>query len=67
MTNHLKVEIDGIVSLGDGEGVNRSSGRRLHVLCSVRLECFPEGTGPTEYTKKPNTLTEPGEFFKSDM
>jgi len=31
------------------------------------FECFKEGTVPTEYTKKPNTLTEPEQFFKSDM
>jgi penicillin-binding protein 1A len=31
------------------------------------FECFKEGTVPTEYAKKPNTLTEPEQFFKSDM
>jgi penicillin-binding protein 1A len=31
------------------------------------FECFKEGTVPTEYTKKPGTLTEPEEFFKSDL
>lgn len=31
------------------------------------FECFKEGTEPTEYTKKPGTLTEPEEFFKSDL
>ena len=31
------------------------------------FESFKEGTVPTEYTKKPDTLTEPEEFFKSDM
>ena len=31
------------------------------------FECFKEGTVPTEHTKKPNTLTEPEQFFKSDM
>jgi penicillin-binding protein 1A len=31
------------------------------------FECFKEGTVPTEYTKKPGSVTEPGQFFKSDM
>ncbi|MCD6137661.1 MAG: penicillin-binding protein 1A [Deltaproteobacteria bacterium] len=31
------------------------------------FECFKEGTVPTEYTKKPGSITEQGEFFKSDM
>ena len=31
------------------------------------FESFKEGTVPTEYTKKPDILTEPEEFFKSDM
>ena len=31
------------------------------------FECFKEGTVPTEYTKKPGSITEPGQFFKSDM
>jgi penicillin-binding protein 1A len=31
------------------------------------FECFKEGTVPIEYTKKPGTITEPGEFFKTDM
>jgi len=31
------------------------------------FESFKEGTVPTEYTKKPDALTEPEEFFKSDM
>ncbi len=31
------------------------------------FESFKEGTVPTEYTKTPDTLTEPEEFFKSDM
>ena len=31
------------------------------------FECFKEGTVPTEYTKKPGTITEPDEFFKTDM
>jgi penicillin-binding protein 1A len=33
----------------------------------VIFECFKEGTVPTEYTKKPDEMTEPEEFFKSDM
>ncbi len=31
------------------------------------FECFKEGTVPTEYTKKPDSITEPEEFFKSGM
>jgi len=31
------------------------------------FECFKEGTVPTEYTKKPDSMTEPEEFYKSDM
>jgi penicillin-binding protein 1A len=31
------------------------------------FECFKEGTVPTEYTKAPNSMTEPEQFFKSDM
>ena len=31
------------------------------------FECFKEGAIPTEYTKKPGSITEPGQFFKSDM
>ncbi len=31
------------------------------------FECFKEGTVPTEYTKKPGSITEPGQFFKFDM
>lgn len=31
------------------------------------FESFKEGTVPTEYTKKPGSITEPGQFFKSDM
>ncbi len=31
------------------------------------FECFKEGTVPTEYTKKPGTITEPDEFFKTNM
>jgi penicillin-binding protein 1A len=31
------------------------------------FECFKEGTVPTEYTKKPDSITEPEQFFKMDM
>jgi penicillin-binding protein 1A len=31
------------------------------------FECFKEGTVPTEYAKKPGSITGPGQFFKSDM
>ena len=31
------------------------------------FECFKEGSVPTEYTKEPGSMTEPEEFFKSDM
>ena len=31
------------------------------------FECFKEGTAPTEYTKKPNTVTEADEFYKTDL
>ena len=31
------------------------------------FECFKEGTVPTEYTPKPGSVTEPGQFYKSDM
>ncbi len=31
------------------------------------FECFKEGTVPNEYTKKPGSITEPDQFFKSDM
>lgn len=31
------------------------------------FECFKEGTVPTEYTKKPDSMTEPEEFYKTDM
>lgn len=31
------------------------------------FECFKEGSVPTEYTKKPDSITEPEQFFKSDM
>jgi penicillin-binding protein 1A len=29
--------------------------------------CFKEGTVPTQYTKKPGTITDADEFFKADM
>jgi len=31
------------------------------------FECFKEGTVPTEYTKKPDSITEPENFFKKGM
>jgi penicillin-binding protein 1A len=31
------------------------------------FECFKEGTVPTEYTPKPDSVIEPEQFFKSDM
>ena len=31
------------------------------------FECFKEGTVPTEYTKKPDTIVDAESFFKSDM
>lgn len=31
------------------------------------FECFKEGTVPTEFTKKPGSITETEHFFKSDM
>jgi penicillin-binding protein 1A len=31
------------------------------------FECFKEGTVPTEYTPKPNSITGSGQFFKSDL
>jgi penicillin-binding protein 1A len=31
------------------------------------FECFKEGTAPTEYTEKAGIVTDPGEFFKTDM
>ena len=31
------------------------------------FECFKEGTVPIEYTKGPNSITDPGQFFKKDM
>jgi len=33
----------------------------------TRFECFKEGTVPTEYTKKPDTIVDTESFFKSDM
>ena len=31
------------------------------------FECFKEGSVPTEYAQEPNSMTEPEQFFKSDM
>ena len=31
------------------------------------FECFKEGTVPTEYTKKSDSITDPEQFYKSDM
>ncbi|MCG6894006.1 MAG: penicillin-binding protein 1A [Desulfobacteraceae bacterium] len=31
------------------------------------FECFKEGTVPTEYTKRPDSVTEPEDFYKSVM
>ena len=31
------------------------------------FECFKEGTEPTDYSPKPDTVTEPEQFFKLDM
>lgn len=31
------------------------------------FECFKEGTVPTQYTQKPGSVTESGQFFKQDM
>lgn len=31
------------------------------------FECFKEGTAPTAYTKKPDTVSEPEEFYKLGM
>jgi len=31
------------------------------------FECFKEGTVPTEYTKKPDLMVEPEQFYKLDM
>jgi len=33
----------------------------------IVFECFKEGTVPTEYTPKPDKVTEPEQFFKMDM
>ena len=33
----------------------------------TRFECFKEGTVPTEYTPKPDTIVDAESFFKSDM
>ncbi len=33
----------------------------------TRFECFKEGTVPTEYTKRPDTIVDAESFFKSDM
>ncbi|MBT3311149.1 MAG: PBP1A family penicillin-binding protein [Desulfobacterales bacterium] len=33
----------------------------------TRFECFKEETVPTEYTKKPNSISDPEQFYKSDM
>lgn len=33
----------------------------------IIFECFKEGTAPAEYTKRPDSITEPEEFFKTDM
>jgi penicillin-binding protein 1A len=34
---------------------------------TTRFECFKDGTVPTEYTKKPDTIVDAESFFKSDM
>ncbi len=34
---------------------------------NVIFECFKEGTVPTEYTKRPDSITEEEDFFKSAM
>jgi penicillin-binding protein 1A len=31
------------------------------------FECFKEGTVPTEYTPKPDSVTEAEQFYKTDM
>ena len=31
------------------------------------FECFKEGTVPTEYTPKPDSVNDPEQFYKSDM
>jgi penicillin-binding protein 1A len=33
----------------------------------TRFECFKDGTVPTQYTKKPDTIVDAESFFKSDM
>jgi len=33
----------------------------------TRFECFKDGTAPTEYTPKPDTIVDAESFFKSDM
>jgi penicillin-binding protein 1A len=33
----------------------------------TRFECFKEGTVPSTYTKKPDTIVDAESFFKSDM
>ncbi len=33
----------------------------------TRFEVFKEGTAPTEYTKPPDTITAPDEFYKFDL
>jgi penicillin-binding protein 1A len=33
----------------------------------TRFECFKEETVPTEHTKKPNSISGPEQFYKSDM
>jgi penicillin-binding protein 1A len=33
----------------------------------TRFEVFKEGTAPTEYTKPPDTVTDPEEFYKYDL
>ena len=31
------------------------------------LECFKEGTAPTQYAKRPGEVTETADFFKKDL
>ena len=31
------------------------------------FECFKEGTVPVDHTPKPDSVTEPEQFFKTDM
>lgn len=33
----------------------------------IIFEVFKEGTAPTEYTKRPDSITDPEEFFKKDV